>query len=68
MALEPLYEYTVDVENVDGTQIAINVLAETKWAARQRAYAKWKHMQPDQEKYSMGVKAITKSSRHFSLN
>jgi hypothetical protein len=58
----------VDVENVDGTSIAINVLAETKWAARQRAYAKWKHMQPNQEKYSMGVKVITMPSRHHSLN
>ena len=59
MSLEPLYEYMVQVEAIDGTTVSINTLAHTKYHARAITIGKFMHIQPDETKYSMGVKAHT---------
>ncbi len=68
MALEPLYEYIVEVTNVSGNTMPVNTLAHTKYHAREKVYARFKHLQPDQEKYTMGVKALAHKGGLHSLN
>jgi len=68
MALEPLYEYIVQVVNKDGTTVSFNTLAHSKYHAREKIYAKFSAMQPDQSKYSFGRKALASKRGLHSLN
>ena len=68
MALEPYYEYIVQIETVEGTTVSVNCLANTTYHARQVIIKKFMHMQPDQSKYSMGVKALASKHGLHALN
>ena len=67
MALEPLHEYVVEVERVDGQKVCVNTLAHSPWHAAEKIHTKFQQLQPDRSKYSPGKRVWQKKSMH-SLN
>jgi len=68
MSLEPLYEYIVEVTGTSGNTMPVLTVANTKYHAREKVYKKLMHIQPDLEKYKMGVKSLAYKGKLHSLN